>query len=204
MKKLFVTLVLFLFVSSAYAQPFPYKKEMPPGITEGPGGCKSFEECDRYCRMPQNMRECMEFAKAHGLFEFIGPPGFGARGAMHPIGPPPFVEPSEFAREMPAQIMHKGKMAMRGPPIFPADVPPEEMLFGIIMHEHFYEIREMMEEWSDICPNEEELAELILERLYEMKEERFPEGDPCAELREDIEFLSPERMCVPSSRSSNT
>jgi hypothetical protein len=191
MRKVIVILILLFFISLAYAKHY---KKMP--VKVGPGGCRSFEECERYCTHPAHMKECMEFAEKHGLFEFVGPPGFGM-GVMSPMGPPPFIDPSEFARGMPSHIMHRGMMAMRGPPIFPKDIPPEEMLFGIITHEHFPEIREMMEEFSDVCPDEERLAELILGRLYEMREERFPEGDPCFEIKEGMEALSVETMCRP-------
>lgn len=33
----------------------------------GPGGCKSFEECDAFCSQPQNADACFAFAKEHNL-----------------------------------------------------------------------------------------------------------------------------------------
>jgi hypothetical protein len=37
------------------------------GITNGPGGCRSEDECEAYCDNPDNMKECLIFAKENGL-----------------------------------------------------------------------------------------------------------------------------------------
>jgi len=37
------------------------------GEIEGPGGCKGEDECEEYCENPDNMRECILFAKEHGI-----------------------------------------------------------------------------------------------------------------------------------------
>jgi hypothetical protein len=58
------------------------------GITGGPGGCKSEEECEAYCEDPANMEECMEFAVAMGFMtpeeaeqaKMLGPGGPGGPG----------------------------------------------------------------------------------------------------------------------------
>ena len=36
-------------------------------INEGPGGCKTKEECDIYCKDPNNTKECIEFAVDSGF-----------------------------------------------------------------------------------------------------------------------------------------
>ncbi|MBI2670462.1 hypothetical protein HYX18_00580 [Candidatus Woesearchaeota archaeon] len=40
----------------------------------GPGGCKGQRECDNYCSTPENMRECLRFAKENGFTENLPPP----------------------------------------------------------------------------------------------------------------------------------
>ncbi|MEK7203751.1 MAG: hypothetical protein AAB627_01590 [Patescibacteria group bacterium] len=34
----------------------------------GPGGCRTFEECEEFCEEPQNQEACFTFAERHGLF----------------------------------------------------------------------------------------------------------------------------------------
>ena len=36
-------------------------------VLEGPGGCKSVEECDAYCSVPDHIEECLKFSAEHGL-----------------------------------------------------------------------------------------------------------------------------------------
>jgi len=36
-------------------------------IPEGPGGCKTPEECDAYCALPEHAEECLKFAIEHNL-----------------------------------------------------------------------------------------------------------------------------------------
>ena len=43
------------------------RKMMEKGITSGPGGCRSSEACEAFCRNPKNMLECMAFAARHGI-----------------------------------------------------------------------------------------------------------------------------------------
>lgn len=43
------------------------KEMMKKGIFSGPGGCKSEQECEEYCKNPVHLLECMKFRKEHGL-----------------------------------------------------------------------------------------------------------------------------------------
>ncbi|MDA2935798.1 hypothetical protein MYX06_01060 [Patescibacteria group bacterium AH-259-L05] len=45
-----------------------FSKEMlKKGITGGPGGCRSKEECETYCKNLLHLPECIKFKKEHGL-----------------------------------------------------------------------------------------------------------------------------------------
>jgi len=43
------------------------RKMFERGITEGPGGCKSKEDCESFCDNPDNLNECMEFSVRAGM-----------------------------------------------------------------------------------------------------------------------------------------
>jgi len=38
-------------------------------IIAGPGGCKNEDECLKYCSMLDNLKECIDFVKEHGLVQ---------------------------------------------------------------------------------------------------------------------------------------
>lgn len=120
------------------------RKMMETGLTGGPGGCKSKEECEEFCRQPENTETCLDFAAKSGMMppeeseriknimrqgppsEEMMPPEFERKKMMEQI-PPEFRE--MIPREMPPSgIQMPPELRQAIPQEFQQFIPPDQQL----------------------------------------------------------------------------
>lgn len=130
------------------------RKTMELGLTGGPGGCKSKEECEEFCRRPENTKTCLDFAAKSGMM----PPEESERiKNMMREGPPSekLMEREFRQMERPDREREFKEEMPQIPPEFREIIPRETSPSGIQMPPEFRQI--IPQEFQQFIPPNQQL-----------------------------------------------